>query len=243
VIIAAFKSKRNVVFTIAPSIYDDIVCKTKVPEKGLPYVSAPSPQYAPLWYLEFKRILDIIASFTFLVLTIPLFIIIAVLIKATSPGPVFYITKRIGYAGRLFVMYKFRSMREWSSHRRVERWAKRSNERLTPIGGFLRRYRLDELPQLINVLKNDMSLIGPRPETRYYVNRLLKEVPMYSERFRIKPGITGWAQVNLGYAASVEDSREKLIHDIYYLQNQSLSLDLLISLKTIKTVLTGTGAV
>ena len=134
-------------------------------------------------------------------------------------------------------------MREWSSHRRVERWAKRSNERLTPIGGFLRRYRLDELPQLINVLKNDMSLIGPRPETRYYVNRLLKEVPMYSERFRIKPGITGWAQVNLGYAASVEDSREKLIHDIYYFQNQSLSLDLLISLKTIKTVLTGTGAV
>ena len=242
-ILAAFKGKRHVIFTIVPSIYGDVVCKIKVPERGLPFVSAASPQQVPVWYLALKRILDTVLSLMLLVLMIPLFIVIAILIKTTSSGPVFYVTKRIGYSGKLFVMYKFRSMREWASHRRVERWARSSTERATPIGPFLRRYRLDELPQLVNVLKNDMSLIGPRPETRYYVNRLLKDIPLYSERFKIKPGITGWAQVNLGYVASVENSKQKLIYDIYYLQNQSLGLDLLIALKTIKAIFAGTGVI
>ena len=181
------------------------------------------------------------SSLLLLTIASPVLIVTIVMIKLTSPGAIFYLTKRVGYMGKLFVMYKFRSMYDWASHGRIEKWATKMDKRETSVGKIIRRFRIDELPQLINVLKNDMSLIGPRPESRYYVNSLLKEIPLYSERFKVKPGITGWAQVNFGYAGSLKESKEKLLYDIYYIQNQSLALDILIALKTIKTIILGTG--
>ncbi len=241
-IFSAFRNKKDAIFRMTPDLYDGIISCSTICEKGIPIIPFSSSYTIPIWYPSLKRLLDLALSSILLLLILPIFIIIIVAIKATSPGPIFYITKRVGYMGKLFVMYKFRSMYSWPTHQRIEKWAQKSDKRITPIGKVLRRFRLDELPQLVNVLKNDMSLIGPRPESRYYVNRLLREIPMYSERFKVKPGITGWAQVNFKYAASIEDSEEKLLYDIYYIQNQSLTLDALITLKTFKTVATGTGA-
>ena len=240
-IFAAFQHRKGAIFRVTSDLYDGMVSYCSLRERSISFVPLISSYSTPIWYLPVKRILDIIISLLLLIITSPIMILTALIIKLTSPGPIFYITKRVGQGGSIFVMYKFRTMRERHSRTRIERWAKKSDERITPIGGVLRRFRLDELPQLINVLKNEMSLIGPRPESRYYVSHLLKETPMYSERFKTLPGITGWAQVNFGYAASVEESKEKLLYDIYYIQNQSLALDTLIALKTIKTVITGKG--
>lgn len=138
-------------------------------------------------------------------------------------------------------MYKFRTMYVGAEKTGRAIWAKRSDQRITPLGKLFRPYRIDELPQLINVLKNDMSLIGPRPERRSFVNKLIKRIPFYAERLQAKPGISGWAQVNFGYAASEEETEKKLLYDLFYIQNISFTLDLLIFLKTLKVVLTGSG--
>lgn len=243
-IFSSFKNKRKggITFHMTSDLYEGIISHAGLPEKGIPFVSTTSFHSVSIWYPPVKRIIDIIVSLLLLITFSPLLLFIAMAIRLSSPGPAFYVTKRIGLAGKQFVMYKFRTMYEWSSHRRIERWVKEMDKRITPVGKMLRRFRLDELPQLINVLKNDMSLIGPRPESRYYVNRLLKKFPFYSERFNVRPGITGWAQVNFGYAASLEESKEKLFYDIYYTQNQSFELDLLISFKTVWTIVTGKGA-
>jgi len=176
-----------------------------------------------------------------LIILMPIMIIVALAIKFSSAGPVFYLTRRVGYMGKEFVMYKFRSMYHLSDQGRVEKWAQKYDKRITPVGKIIRRFRIDELPQLINVFKGDMSLIGPRPESKYYVTTLSRKIPLYLERLNVRPGISGWAQVNYGYAGSIEASLEKLLFDVYYIQNQSISLDLLIVLRTFKTVITGAG--
>jgi exopolysaccharide biosynthesis polyprenyl glycosylphosphotransferase len=183
-----------------------------------------------------KRGFDIIMASCLLLFLMPFMMIIAVLIKLNDGGAVFYSQKRTGYNGEIFNILKFRSMKENAEINGVQ-WASANDSRITKIGKFMRKTRIDELPQLINILKNDMSIVGPRPERPEFVAELSKNILYYNERHRIKPGLTGWAQINGGYAASIDDAKEKLEYDLYYLKYFNPSLDLLIVLKTISVVL------
>ncbi len=183
-----------------------------------------------------KRSFDIIISILLLIILSPLMLLIAFLIKWHDGGSVFYSQQRTGYNGKIFNILKFRSMQENAEKNGVQ-WASANDSRITKIGQFIRKTRIDELPQLINILKNDMSIVGPRPERPEFVLELSKNILYYNERHRIKPGLTGWAQINAGYAASIDDAKEKLEYDLYYLKYFNPSLDLLIVLKTISVVL------
>lgn len=189
-----------------------------------------------------KRVFDIAVSLLVLVLTLPITLVTAILIRATSPGPIFYRQERVGQNGRAFDVLKFRSMREDAEKSGVPQWATHKDDRITGVGRFIRAARIDELPQVINVLKGDMSFIGPRPERPFFVADLSETIPFYGERHRVKPGITGWAQINYPYGASVEDARRKLAYDLYYVKNDSLFLDVLILAQTLRVVLWSEGA-
>lgn len=191
-------------------------------------------------YQLIKRAMDLLIASALLPIILPLGLILAVLIRAESKGPAMFIQVRTGQKSKPFRMYKFRSMR--TSTDDTPRFADADQHRITRLGHIIRKTRLDELPQFLNVLKGDMSLIGPRPEQPGFVEKFEEEVPFYSYRHVVKPGITGWAQVRQGYATSTETTREKVEHDFYYIKNLSLWLDLLIIIKTIRTILTGFGA-
>jgi lipopolysaccharide/colanic/teichoic acid biosynthesis glycosyltransferase len=167
--------------------------------------------------------------------------LVALTIKLESRGPVLFRQARLGQNGRIFILNKFRSMREDAEKDTGPVWAQDQDPRVTRVGGFLRKTRLDELPQLINVLLGDMSFIGPRPERPEFVYSLQKQIPFYMERLSVKPGITGWAQVRYRYGATVEDAIEKLQYDLYYIKNLSLFLDLVILIATIQVVLFARG--
>ncbi len=188
-----------------------------------------------------KRLVDVIGAFFGLLLLAPLLLIIAALIKLDSPGPVFYRQTRVGLHGYPYVLRKFRSMQQNAEDDGVK-WASVSDDRVTRVGYWLRRLRLDELPQFINVLKGEMSLVGPRPERPHFVQELRTFIPFYDLRHTVRPGITGWAQTCFQYAASLEDSHMKLQYDLYYVKNLSLGLDFRILLRTFHVVLLGTGA-
>ncbi|HEX8948207.1 MAG TPA: TIGR03013 family XrtA/PEP-CTERM system glycosyltransferase [Dissulfurispiraceae bacterium] len=189
----------------------------------------------------YKRMFDVVLAAGMLMLALPLFPLIALLIRAESKAPVLFRQVRVGQGERLFVLFKFRTMRSDAESKTGAVWAQKDDPRITKVGRFLRKSRLDELPQLYNVLKGDMTFIGPRPERPEFVEKLKKIIPYYSERHAIKPGITGWAQVKYPYGASVEDAIEKLRYDLFYIKHISLFLDLLIILETVKVVLFGRG--
>lgn len=189
-----------------------------------------------------KRSLDLLLAIVGLLVTAPLFVILPILIRLTSPGPVFYRQERIGLNGKRFMILKFRSMREDAELPGQAMWAKERDPRITPIGRFMRQFRIDELPQMLNVLKGDMSFVGPRPERPEFIDALCRDIPYYALRLSVKPGITGWAQVMFRYGASVEDAAEKLQYDLYYIKHMSLALDSRIALKTLRTVLFKSGA-
>lgn len=189
-----------------------------------------------------KRAMDVLLALLALLITIPLCVVLPIVIKLSSPGPVFYRQERVGWQGRRFTILKFRSMQQDAEAGGHAMWAQESDTRVTAVGRFMRRYRLDELPQLLNVLKGDMSMVGPRPERPEFIGRLSRDVPYYTYRLAVKPGITGWAQVMFRYGATVEDAAEKLQYDLYYIKHMSLRLDALIALKTIRTVLFQSGA-
>jgi sugar transferase (PEP-CTERM system associated) len=188
-----------------------------------------------------KRLFDIAMSLVGLVLALPLMALAAVVIKLESAGPVFYRQPRLGQNGCVFILNKFRSMRADAERESGPVWSTRRDPRITRVGSILRRTRLDELPQLFNVLVGHMSFIGPRPERPEFVAELQKQIPYYMERLAVKPGITGWAQVRYEYGSSVEDAVEKLQYDLYYIKNLSLFLDLLIVLNTVQVVLFARG--
>ncbi len=192
-------------------------------------------------FVVIKRFLDIVLSLLGLVITLPFFPIIALLIKVDSPGPLFFKQIRTGFNERTFVLYKFRTMRQDAELATGAVWSTENDPRITRIGVFLRTSRIDELPQFFNVLRGDMSFVGPRPERPEFVEKLKQVIPYYSKRHFVKPGLTGWAQVCYPYGASVEDAVEKLRYDLYYTKNLSAFLDLLIVLETIKVVLFGRG--
>jgi len=234
-------NENKIAFDSMPELYDTVISNTILYEQPAPFLGQPVFAKPTTWYWGFKRILDIFGSLLLLIILSPFLLCVILLIKITSPGPILYFQKRVGRNGGNFVMYKFRTMYVGAEKTGRAIWAKRSDQRITPLGKLFRPYRIDELPQLINVLKNDMSLIGPRPERRSFVNKLIKRIPFYAERLQAKPGISGWAQVNFGYAASEEETEKKLLYDLFYIQNISFTLDLLIFLKTLKVVLTGSG--
>jgi sugar transferase (PEP-CTERM system associated) len=189
-----------------------------------------------------RRALDVGLSLLGLLLSAPEMALAALCIKLDSPGPVLFRQERVGKDGKVFMLYKFRSMSVDAERLTGPVWASEDDPRVTRVGRLLRKIRLDETPQMFNVLRGDMSFIGPRPERPVFVNRLKEEIPYYVFRFAVKPGITGWAQVKYPYGSTVEDALEKLQYDLYYIKNTSICLDLLILLRSIQVVLFGRGA-
>lgn len=189
-----------------------------------------------------KRVFDVLFSTMILLLALPVMLLTAIAIKLESRGPVFYRQERVGLNGKVFEVIKFRSMRTDAEKDGQPRWATVNDDRVTRVGRFIRRVRIDELPQLLNVLRGEMSLVGPRPERQFFVDDLTAKIPYYAVRHSVKPGVTGWAQVRYEYGSTVEDSVEKLQYDLYYVKNHTLFLDLLIMLETVAVVLTGKGA-
>ena len=186
----------------------------------------------------YQRVLDIVLSVIGLLIGIPLIVIFGILIKVEDSGPITYKQERLGKGGKRFYIYKLRSMRT-DAEKFGAQWAEKDDPRITKVGKFIRKTRIDEIPQLFNILKGDMSIIGPRPERPSFTEEFNQEIPGFIDRLAVKPGLTGWAQVNGGYEITPE---EKLIEDIYYIKNRSILLDLKILFKTVKVVLTGDGA-
>ncbi len=189
-----------------------------------------------------KRIFDIVCALILIVVSLPIMVIAAVFILLESGGPIFYFQERVGLNGRLFNVVKFRSMRTDAEKDGKPRWATASDDRVTRVGKVIRKLRIDELPQLFSVLGGDMSLVGPRPERPFFVDKLTQEIPYFAVRQSVKPGVTGWAQVRYQYGATVEDAAEKLQYDLYYVKNHTLFLDLVVLFETVGVVLTGKGA-
>lgn len=239
-------SKRNVQFINLASAYEKILKKV------------PLEAVNQLWFLEnishgekrlyefLKRSVDVILAIAGGIFFVVLFPFIALAIKWGTEGPVFYRQTRIGKGGKTFEVIKFRTMIANAPDGGAEgttgaTWAKENDPRVTKVGKFLRKTRLDELPQVINILKGEMSVVGPRAERPEFVEKLKKEIPFYDERLLVRPGLTGWAQINYGKDLDSNDTKEKLQYDLYYIKNRSLTIDLAIILKTIKTVLSATG--
>ncbi len=184
-----------------------------------------------------KRLFDFVASGLLLLTTAPFLILTAIAIKLTSRGPVFYRQERVGQFGRPYNVLKFRSMSVDAEKDGTPKWAAAGDSRVTTVGRIIRASRIDEIPQIFNVFRGDMSFVGPRPERPFFVDQLTREIPFYAERHVVKPGITGWAQINYPYGASIEDARHKLEYDLYYVKNYSIFLDLLTLIQTVRVVL------
>ncbi len=189
-----------------------------------------------------KRVFDVVSSTVLLVLAAPVMLLTALAIKLESPGPVIYKQERVGRAGRTFMCLKFRSMRADAEKDGVARWATKNDSRITRVGAFIRKTRIDELPQLVSVLRGEMSMVGPRPERPSFVKQLQEQIPYYDVRHSIKPGVTGWAQVRYRYGSTLEDARKKHQYDLYYVKNNSLLLDFKILIETVSVVLFREGA-
>jgi len=195
------------------------------------------------WLRVVKRCIDVMMALAVFIVAVPAMLIVALLVRLTSPGDILYHQARVGLDGRIFTVHKFRSMRTDAEVGTGPVWARPDGDpRVTPIGSFLRRSRLDELPQLWNVLIGEMSFVGPRPERPEFVEELTRDIPFYGQRHVVRPGLSGWAQVNYTYGASKEDALEKLQYDLFYIKNMSVALDLVIIFETIKTVVSRRGA-
>ena len=189
-----------------------------------------------------KRFFDVATSAALVLLTLPIMLVAALCIYFEDGGPVLYRQERVGQGGRVFTIFKFRSMRDDAERDGRPRWAGANDDRTTAVGRIIRKLRIDELPQILNVLRGDMSFVGPRPERPFFVEQLASKIPYYGARHSIKPGITGWAQVRYPYGASLDDAVEKLQYDLYYVKNHTLFLDIMVLIETVQVVLWGKGA-
>jgi sugar transferase (PEP-CTERM system associated) len=235
------KLDRGVAFDHLASVYETYTGKIAIENLRPSWLIFSEGFRTSHLFQATKRALDATFASIGLLLLSPVILLVAALVKLTSPGPALYHQRRVGQHGRLFTVHKFRSMKEDAESETGAVWATSGDARVTTIGGFLRRTRLDELPQLWNVLVGDMSLVGPRPERPEFVAELTRQIPYYGLRHGAKPGLTGWAQVRYTYGASVEDAVEKLQYDLFYLKHCAITFDLIILFSTIKTVLLSRG--
>lgn len=225
---------------IIPDMYDIISGSVKMNHLfGVPLIQIKT-DLMPAWQIYTKRILDVCVSLFFLILMSPVYVITAILVKFSSPGPVFFKQPRIGLHGKEFKIIKFRSMYVDAEHKGPQ-LSSENDTRITPFGRFMRKTRLDEIPQFYNVLIGDMSLVGPRPERQFFIDQILKHAPHYKHLHKVRPGITSWGQVKYGYAENVEQMLERLKYDIIYIENMSLAVDFKILFFTIATVIQGRG--
>lgn len=226
---------------IMPDLYDIVSGQARISSiYGFPLMEV-MPQIMRPWEAAFKRGLDLLVSAAILIVGTPIWLIVAIAIKLDTKGPVLYRQERLGRNGSVFKLYKFRSMAHNAEQKSGPVWARKNDPRVTSVGKFLRRVHLDEAPQFLNVLLGDMSLVGPRPERPYFVQKLAKDIPLYRRRLKVRPGITGWAQVKHKYDESIDDVRTKLKYDLFYIENVSWRLDLKILFNTIYVMILGKG--
>ncbi len=238
--IMAKSNSHKVGMKIMPDLYDIISGQARTNAiYGFPLIEI-SPQLMTPWEESVKRILDVVVSFAILILGLPVWALIGATVKLESPGPVLYKQERVGKDGERFNMIKFRSMRE-DAEKAGPQWAHKKDPRVTRVGKWLRKLHLDEVPQFINVLSGHMSLVGPRPERPVFVESLSKEIPLYTRRLKVRPGITGWAQVKHRYDETIDDVRKKVQYDLYYIENMSLRMDMKILFNTALHMLLGRG--
>jgi exopolysaccharide biosynthesis polyprenyl glycosylphosphotransferase len=239
--IIALANGSPVTIKIVPDLYEVISGLARTEQiYGLPLIKV-NPNLETLYNRVFKRLLDLVIVVPAFILFLPFWGIIALLIKINSPGPILYRQARLGRDQKPFMVYKFRSMYKGAEEQTGPTWAREDDPRITKVGRWLRRFRLDEVPQFLNVLKGEMSLVGPRPERPYFVDQLIQEYPFYYRRHKIRPGITGWAQIKHPYDRDLRDVRQKLKYDFYYIENLSFSLDMKIALSTLWVMLSGRG--
>jgi len=230
----------DVIIKIIPDMYDILAGTVKMTSIfGSPLIII-NPLLMPVWQQSLKRIIDILVSICFLILLSPVYLFTALVIKFTSRGPVMFAQERIGLHGHPFTIYKFRSMYV-GAEKDTPLLSSDHDNRITPFGKLIRRIRLDEIPQFYNVLRGDMSLVGPRPERQFFIDQITKKAPHYRHLHKVRPGITSWGQVKYGYAENVEQMIQRLKYDIIYIENMSLALDFKILFYTIKTVLQRSG--
>lgn len=253
VIIAVEKKERDLITTILHVLSDKDVNIKITPDTvdiltgalqtnnvlGVPLIDIHSG-LLPSWQQNIKRFIDLVVSVLAGILLFPLFIYTVIRLKLSSPGPVFFAQERIGYKGKPFIMYKLRSMHV-NAETNGPQLSSENDERITPWGRVMRKWRLDELPQLWNILKGEMSLVGPRPERKYYIDKLVTLHPEYKYLFKVKPGLTSWGMVKFGYASSVDEMIQRMPYDLLYVENVSLGLDFKIMLLTIQIILAGKG--
>jgi exopolysaccharide biosynthesis polyprenyl glycosylphosphotransferase len=231
---------KDLIVKIIPDMYDILAGSVKMTSIfGSPLIII-NPSLMPVWQQSLKRIIDIVVSFSFLTIFSPVFIGIALIIKITSRGPVFFAQERIGLHGNPFTIYKFRSMFV-NAENGTPMLSSTNDSRVTPFGRFMRKVRLDEIPQFYNVLVGDMSLVGPRPERQFFIDQIMLQAPHYRHLHKVRPGITSWGQVKYGYAENVNQMIQRLKFDIIYIENMSLALDFKILFYTVRTILERSG--
>ncbi len=232
---------ENFRLKIVPDLYEIISGSVRTSQiYGVPLIDI-MPQLMPEWEKKMKRLMDIVVSLLILIFTLPITILTAAAIKLDSKGSIFYKQKRLGVNGKVFDVYKFRSMKQDAEKSTGPMWSTKNDPRITRVGNFIRKARIDEIPQMFNVLKGEMSLVGPRPERPFFVEKLSKEIPFYKRRLKVRPGVTGWAQIKHKYDESLEDVKTKLRYDLFYIENMSLRMDLKILFRTVFVVLFGKG--